>query len=317
MQANGRVQISAPACVAITAVPIRSGVADGLGDAATKIFSTVDTTISADAAAGATTIALTAGAGVTDGQTLIIGYGTENEEPVTVGAVTEAPGAIAACPVSALKKAHYANERVVRVLQAIRPGSVVVKVNGSALANCTDSGLGTLTGAGVSAGTIDYSTGSVTLTTAAAPADDAAITYDADKLMDLPDQADLTGSGFQKNFFTAKGSRQPIPDTAVINNLGDTNVSYFVEVSKNNGRSFTTKGFASAGNRSGTVGNMGRKVVEFPTGQGNVIDAVRIRACQASGQTSVADTETEKRYIWPGVLEVSHASIINSNGGSN
>lgn len=323
MQANGRVQITAPACVAITAVPIRSGIADGEANNSTKLFSTVDTKLSADAAVGATSITLAEGAGVTDSQTLVLGYGTDNEEPVTIGAVTEAIGSLTITTVPALKKAHAANERVVRVLNAIRPGSVVVKVNGSALANCTDTGAGTFTGAGVDGANsrIDYSIGSVVLTTAAAPADNAVITYDADKMMDLPDQADLSGSGFQKNFFTMKGSRQPIPDLAMFNNLGDTTIGYFVEVSYNNGRSFTTKGWASAGNRSGNLGNFGRKAVEFPTGQGNTVDAVRIRAGQISTVTSstpsVANEEWEKRLIWPGVIEVSHAAIINSNGGSN
>lgn len=318
MQANGRVQITAPACVAITAVSLRPGIANGLGDNSTKLFSTVDTTLSAAAAAGDTSITLTAGVGVTDNQLLIVGYGTDNEEPVQLGSVTEAIGSLA-LTVPALKRAHAANERVVRVLNAVRPGSVVIKVNGSALANCTDSGAGNFTGAGVDAANsrIDYSIGAVVLATAAAPAANAVVTYDADKMMDLPDQADLSGSGFQKNFFTMKGSRQPIPDLASFNNLGDTNISYFVEVSYNNGRSFTSKGWATAGNRAGTVGNFGRKVVEFPTGQGNIVDAVRIRAGQASGQTTMADQEYEKRYVWPGVLEVSHASIINSNGGSN
>lgn len=322
MQANGRVQITAPKCVAITAVPIRSGYSDGEGNGTVKLFSTVDTTLKNAALVGDTSIVLTEGVGVTDNQLLVVGYGSDNEETVQLGAVSEIGSASAniTLTVPALKRAHAANERVVRVLNAIRPGSVVIKKDGVALANCTDTGLGTFTGAGVDAANsrIDYSIGSVVITCAAAPADNTVVTYDADKMMDLPDQGDLSGSGFQKNFFTAKGSRQPIPDIASFNNLGDTKISYFIEVSYNNGRSFTSKGWASAGNRSGEVGNFGRKVVEFPTGQGNIVDAVRIRAGQNStSNDTIADTETEKRYIWPGVLEVSHAAIINSNGGGN
>jgi hypothetical protein len=339
MQANGRVQITAPKCIAMTGAEgalgqLRSGDADGQADGSnTKTFTTVDTTLTVSTVAGAApaTITVAERAGITIGQKLYLGVGTDHEESVMThaSAVTEGTGSgiIELAASQTLAYDHPANERVqLKTLNygAIRPGSVVVKVSGGSGNAGIDDGKGAIiTGGGTpacSGGTVDYSTGHVTAQFAlgSTVSNNAVVTYNADKLADLPDQADLSGSGFQKNFFTTKGSRQPIPDLAAIQNLGDTNVGYFIEVSYNNGRTFTTKGFATAGNRAGTIGNFGRKIVEFPAGQGNIVDAVRIRAGQNStSNDTIANEEWEKRLIWPGVLEVSHAALINSNGGSN
>lgn len=340
MQANGRAQISAPECGTITGAEgglaqLRSDQADGQGDAASVVFGTGDTVlnavVSATTATSSTVVTVAERVGITTGQTLILGYGTDNEEEVLThaSAVTEGVGAgdIELADGQVIRNKHELSERVVvkgsatggMAAGAIRPGSIVIKLNGGATASAwTDNADGTLTEAAGGSGTVDYSSGHMTLTFNAAPGDAGVITYNADTIADLPDQADRTGSGFQKNFFTHSATRQSIPDVMSISNLGATAVGYFVEVSRNGGRTFTTTGWAGAGNRAGTIANgLGRKVVEAPGGAGALIDAVRIRAGQNSGQTSDADTVDEKRQIWDGVLEISHQAMINHNGGSN
>ncbi len=315
MQATGRVQISAPACIAVTgaAIGVATDVSFGNGDArlsSALVAGTTYTNIPVDDKTGFPTSTTAV---------IIVGYGTDHEEEfvlnhtrATATATDDAGNVVVASTVC--KLAHAANERVVlKTGFSILPGSLSITDGTS---TWTDMGNGRIQissalGVALAAATnfVDYSTGTFRVQGIAA----GGVTPTYQLLQDKPDQADLNGSGFHKNFGTGAYTRQSIPDVLTVTNLGDTNCALFVEVSKNNGRSFFTKGFSA----SATIGNFGRKVIQSPSGQGNVVDMVRIRAGQTSGQTSMADQEYEKRYVWPGVLEINTQSIINSNGGSN
>jgi len=58
----------------------------------------------------------------------------------------------------------------------IRPGTVIVSV--ANIAQCSDDGAGNLVGAGISAGTVNYATGAISVTFSTAPSSSAAITVE-------------------------------------------------------------------------------------------------------------------------------------------
>ena len=58
----------------------------------------------------------------------------------------------------------------------VRPGTVYVSADGGTVVG-NDDGNGTITGTGITSGTIDYATGAISITFTAAPADEPVVSY--------------------------------------------------------------------------------------------------------------------------------------------
>jgi hypothetical protein len=257
-------------------------------------------------------------AGFTIGQVVTLGYGTDREETVNThaSAVTEADGTGNAIEVAAgqtLNHAHPVNERVTIVGAAIQPGSVVITLESTGTVGTDALGDGVITGATLQNSYVDYSCGAIYVNFASSDPDDGKeVSYTAHTLNDAPAMEDIQGRGFFKNFPVATQTRQGAPSYAAVSNLGSTDVGVFFEVSKNNGKSFSMRGATAAGS---TMGSLGRKVLTVPNISGEVHELVRVRAGATAG-TGVTQTETTRRMIADGLVEVDTTTIQNANGGS-
>ncbi len=285
MQSAGRRQISAPK--AGTTI----GVALLPASTSTQIYANGDSIITTAVAVAATEVEVLEQRGFIVGDVVRLGYGTGNEEEVTVSAVDAASGAgtvtFTATPAT---KAHVINEPIVEKEDPIRPGSLDVLSSGTTVA--TDDGLGVLVGVGAETGTVDYTTGAVNIDMDSSSS--RTITYNCDKLDDKADIDDLDGDGFLRNMQVMKFMRRDAPDYLGVKNLGTTQIGFVVEKSNNNGFSFT-----EIAGKSGTLSGLARNLVNLPGLLGT--DYVRIRATAASTGAG-------------SVLEVDTHSVIDDNG---
>lgn len=278
MQSLGRRQISAPKASTVTAIPVCP--------ASTSVasYTNGNTTITAAIAVAATAMVVAERKGFAASQVVLLGYGTDNEEEVTIDSgYSHATGA-GSITISAARKAHVANEKVVEKRAAIVPGTLVVKSTATTVA--TDDGEGNLVesgGSGVS-GTVNYSAGLVVATFGGASS--RTITYNADKLNDSADINDQTGDGFMRNLQVMLFSPHDGPTAVVAKNLGVSAVGFIVEKSSNGGKSFQ-----QLAGKSGTLSSLAKKALTLPALQG--ADLVRVRASAASaGAGSVLEVDT-------------------------
>jgi len=281
MQSSGRRQLSAPKGTAFTGTGVMAA------STSATVYANANTTLTANAAKAATSIAVAERRGIQASQSLIVGFGADSQEVVTVdGGYSPATGA-GSVTVSALKKAHLDNETVVEQLSntPVMPGTVVVK-SGSDVAG-VDDGAGNLVASGVadpiSTGTIDYTSGAVSVTFGGSSS--RTMTYNGDKFSDQGAIDSLDGSGFYRNFQVLQYTRFDAPDNVALKNLGTTTVSWLVEKSLNGGKSFKSAG------KSGTLSSLAKAVSMLNSGAGT--DMVRIRAGAAStGSSSVLEVDT-------------------------
>lgn len=321
MQVNSGRQLAAPLCTSVSAE------AFGTANAALTRFSNGHALLAAAVVAGATvaTFDVTPGeggassatnaatSGFVNDETVIVGYGTDQQEEIVLGAsaVTD-HNTLTVAAGQKWKFSHSAGARIVRksVLRAMRPGSVVLaRAGGTSL---TDNADGSFSGSdgGAVTGTIEYATGVAYLSYAAAPGA-SAITLSADLLADSPDIADLSGKGFHANMLVSLASRESAPTTIHVTNLGSSTVGVFVEISRNNGRSFSTKGYTRL---SCELKGLATKVLTVPAGTGGLLDQVRIRAGQKPSSASTLD-EDEARIVKDGVIMCDFTTIRNANAG--
>lgn len=319
MQMNGSAKVSAPRCSAIT-ISLGETVADP------SLYSTGDAYLASPAVVGDETLTvqedeaclnsyfgLVATASPQEWATVVIGYGTSNEETIKARRVTN-DYTLAIFEGTPLTKDHAANERVlVKPAYAFMPGTVDVRLNGNSYATDRDSDgvLYKITGGGGvwGRGSVDYSTGAVTWTDNCSAAN-LPITIKADVLTDNADalSAVADGAGAHKTFQQYAFSKNDVPSTAMVSNLGDATVGFFFEVSRNGGRSFTT----SPGTSSGSVGALCSKTVTGPGGQGQI---VRFRAGSQSGNSDFEEgdrpTDPEGRIIEARVVTVDTSTNLN------
>lgn len=302
MQSSGRIRVYAPECVAHAAIGIGDGAASSIGGINGDSVTT--TAITAGEDADTVNIDVADLSGFADGQVIIVSYGTDREEEVTIAghgttAIDSGGGTgEIVCAAHIFANDHPKGSRVVvKRGYSIRPGSV--KVLDGATQEGIDDGKGNIIGraangtavAGVS-GWVDYSTGSIQANVAASG---GAVTVTFDTLTDSPEQNSADGSGYFVNHQGGLDTRKYIPDSADVTNLGDTEVGVFVEVSKNGGKSWTTRGtstgvlglVANAGALSASPGavlrSLGRSSIRSPGGR---VDMLRVRAGVKSGDVS-------------------------------
>lgn len=320
MQMNGSAKVSAPRCSAITI---------SLGTAVTTLskYSTGDAYLDAPAAAGdgyltvhtdeamsTTSFGIAYSNNPQTWVTVVVGYGTSNEETIKVRQSDNegsTPGLIIVISsATPLTKDHAANERVLaKPAYVFMPGTVEVEFNGSTYAKDRDAD-GSIYRVSTSAllGTVDYSTGAVTFDATFTTAN--IVDIKADVLTDNADalSAIADGAGAHKTFQQYAFSKNDVPSTAMVSNLGDATVGFFFEVSRNGGRSFTTP----PGTSSGSVGALCSKTVTGPGGQGQI---VRFRAGSQSdlsefeGGSSL--TDPEGRIIEARVVTVDTSTNLN------
>jgi hypothetical protein len=309
MQMNGRYQISATKCVStVIATPGVVG--------ATNTYSTGDTTLATAAAPAAATLtfATNGGAGFAAGnQTIIVGYGRDSSEEVTASVSGVTATILAGTP---LRNNHPIGDRVVVKRAAIRPGSVLIGSNVAGVGGI-DDGNGNIVVATASnysgtvatttaTGTVDYATGVVKATYSTTASTQS---FTVDTIPDAPDINDRNGSGFFKNFLIHNFTQQGAPTSITVSNLGQGEVGVFVEVSRNNGRTFTA-------GRGVTLRGLARAVLPCPVVNGSIHEVVRVRAGLKSSWSSSAQSAEFKRQVWDGVVDVDTVSITNMNGGS-
>lgn len=315
MQMTGRHQVSVPKAASVT-------ITVGTANNALTIFATGDGVLAGDITANTSTADISLGANVSElagfanGQTVIVGYGTDNEEQLTVSGHSAVTGAGALSVKGPILKAHKKNERVVvKPTYAIVPGTIVVSDNGVA-DGVVDSPTapGTLTGGNIntSLSFVDYSTGSIRLKYNTAPATAGPMTIKFDTISEVADVNDLTGNAFQKNWQAHNLNRQSVPDLLQCSNLGTKKIGCFVEVSKNGGKSFTMKGLT---NVSAQLGQYGRARLVVPTGQASILDVVRFRGGILSSEgLGLDETDPQERQQRTGCVEIDTSAFINDNG---
>lgn len=278
MQSLGRRQISAPKASTVTAVAVMPA------STTTQVFKNANTTITAAYAAGVTSIAVAERKGFYASQVVLLGYGADSEEQVTVDSGYSPATGAGSVTVSATKKAHAKNEKVVEKLDAIVPGTLNVKSTATSVA--TDDGEGNLVevaSSGIS-GTVDYSAGLVSIDMGSSS--QRTITYNADKLNDSADINDQKGDGFMRNLQIMEFSPHDGPTAVIAKNLGVSAVGFIVEKSSNGGKSFQ-----QLAGKSGTLSSLAKKALTLPALQG--ADLVRVRASAASGGAgSVLELDT-------------------------
>jgi hypothetical protein len=305
MQMNGSAKLSAPRCTAVT---ISLGNTTGTGAA---LFGTGDTVLTSAALAGANTVSVTLTAtnlgAFNSAVTAIVGYGTTNEETVVLKSATNTT--ITLKDNTVLAKDHAANERIlVKPVRSIRPGSVSILEN--SVSRGTDAAAdGVLTGSGLT-GTVDYSTGHIYVNWTQT-AGSLAMTATADAMTDAPDATDgvANGAGAHKQFNANYLAKTDVPDTVIVSNLGDGDVGYFFEVSRNGGKSFTTKGTSA----SAELTQFSNKTTRVP---GGVNQVVRFRAGSQSASTNsetspTSTTDSQGRIIEPRVVTVDTSTNLN------
>lgn len=321
MQVNSQRQLAAPLCSSVSgeAVVTASGTITRFSNGHAVLAAAVvagATVASFDVIAGeggSSSANVPATAGFVNDEVVIVGYGTPTQEEITLGssAVTD-HNTLAVASNQKWKYKHSAGARVVRksTLRSLRPGSVAwARAGGSTL---TDDANGKFSGSdgGAVTGIVEYSTGIIAMNYAAAPGA-GAITLAADILQDTPDIADPTGKGFHANLLVLLASREAAPTTIHVTNLGSSTVGVFVEVSRNDGRSFFTKGYSGL---SCELKGLATKVLTIPAGTGPILDALRIRAGQKPNSGSVLD-EDEARIVKDGVIMCDLTNIRNANAG--
>lgn len=324
-QANSRVQLPAPLCVSV------SGIAMGTHDTTRTRFSTGECLLAAAVVAGATvadfdvlpgagvasSTAVNATVGFQNNDVIIVGYGTDTQEEITLGAsaVTD-HNTLAVAANQKWKYKHAAGARIIRkttAMQAIRPGSVSISRVGGSNPVATDNGLGVISGTdgGAITGTVDYATGMIIANWAAAAAT-GAVTAAYEALQDSPDMNDLKGQGFFANAPALLMSRDGVPSHIIVSNLGSSTVGVFVEITRNNGKSFTSKGFTGV---SLNLKGLTSGVISVPAGTGPVLDGIRIRAGQKQSSASTLDAD-EARIIQDGKIECDFVTAPrNANAG--
>ncbi len=313
MQMTGRHQVSVPKAASVT-------ISVGTANNSLAIFATGDAVLAGDIAANASTSDIALGAnidqraGFANTQVVIIGYGTDNEEQLTVSGHTPGIDAGTLTVKGPILKAHKKNERVVvKPTYSIVPGTVVVKVGGTADGIVDNPATGGLTGgnANTTASFVDYSTGSIRIKYGTVPVT-GAVTVVCDTISEVADVNDLTGVAFQKNWQAHNLNRQSVPDLLQCSNLGTRKVGCFVEVSRNGGKSFTMKGLS---NVASTLGQYGRARLVVPQGQASVLDVVRFRGGVFSSEAAGQDeTDPNERQVRTGCIEIDTSAQINDNG---
>lgn len=316
MQMTGRHQVSVPKAASVT-------ITVGTADNSVTMFATGDAVLAGDIAANSSTSDIGLGANVSEAagfsntDVVIVGYGTDNEEQLTVSGHTPAVGSAVLTVRGPILKAHKKNERVVvKPTYAIVPGTIVVSDNGVAdgVVDGTGSTIGTLTGGNIntSLSFVDYSTGSIRLKYNTAPATSGPMTVKCDVISEVADVNDLTGNAFQKNWQAHNLNRQSVPDLLQCSNLGTKKVGCFVEVSRNGGKSFTMKGLTGV---AAQLGQYGRARIAVPTGQASVLDVVRFRGGILSAEgLGLDETEPNERQQRTGCIEIDTSAQINDNG---
>lgn len=315
MQMTGRHQVSVPKAASVT-------ITVGTANNSLTIFATGDGVLAGDITANTSTSDINLGANVSElagfanGQTVIVGYGTDNEEQLTVSGHSAVTGAGALSVKGPILKAHKKNERVVvKPTYAIVPGTLAVSVNGVAdnVVDGTGSTIGTLTGGNINTTNsfVDYSTGSIRLKYNTAPVT-GAVTIKFDTISEVADVNDLTGNAFQKNWQAHNLNRQSVPDLLQCSNLGTKKIGCFVEVSRNGGKSFTMKGLT---NVAAQLGQYGRARLVVPTGQASILDVVRFRGGILSAEgLGLDETDPQERQQRTGCVEIDTSAFINDNG---
>lgn len=316
MQMNGSAKVSAPRCSATT-------ISLGTSASGASKYSTGDAYLDDPAAVGDTTLTVhtnetapTTSFGIafanSEWVTVVVGYGTSNEETIKARSTNAGAGAeLSINEDTPLTKDHAANERVLaKPAYVFMPGTVEVEWDGSPYATDRDAD-GSIYRVGspyTLLGTVDYSTGAVTF--GATFGSSETVNIKADVLTDNADalSAVADGAGAHKTFQQYAFSKNDVPSTAMVSNLGDATVGFFFEVSRNGGRSFTT----SPGTSSGSVGALCSKTVTGPGGQGQI---VRFRAGSQSdlsdGESSVSLTDPEGRIIEARVVTVDTSTNLN------
>lgn len=304
MQMNGSAKLSAPKANSVTITLNASN------SASSEVHSTGDTYVTTAYTAGGTGLVVNSIKGFpSPGGTLIIGYGTANQEEVAYS--TSSSSTIT---ITAALKNHAVNERVInKPAYTFVPGTLSIKEGSTVIA--TDDGVGGLTasgGAAVSAGSVDYSTGSLTFTFDSGLSGGNAVTCTVDTMTDAPDaeSALANGGNALKTYQQYSFTRNDVPGAATVANLGDAAVGFFFEVSRNGGKSFTTKGYGAS---AGVLGTMNRKTVTLPNG-GDMV--VRFRAgsssTASSSETAALGNDPDRRIVEPRVVTVDTATILNN-----
>lgn len=307
MQMNGSAKVSAPRCTSYSATG--TTLTDYTGS-----HSNGDAVLTAAIAAGATGngAILVANSGFPNSGTVIIGYGTANEEEVVYTALSSTTGL--SIGDADIVKAHAVNERVVlKPTVSFMPGTVQIKMGNTVLAtDANKDGVlvqaATDTDDNFTSGTVDYSTGRVKLVLAN---DASTLTFVASALSDAPDAAGALadGSAAHKTFQQYAFTKNDAPGSAMVSNLGDATVGFFFEVSRNGGKSFTSAGLAS----SGSIGALGSTTVTCPGGRDQV---VRFRAGSQVADSTFEGNQSgskdpEGRIIEPRVVTVDTATKLN------
>jgi len=280
MESLGRRQLSAPKAATVTAIPV---CAAATSDTVYATFNAV--VITAATVVGATSVAVSEKRGLATNDYIRLGYGTANEELVKVTAIGGGVGTgNSTLTISAATKAHALNEKAIANLKPIVPGTLSVKSTSTVIA--TDDGAGALVAQNASGvtGTVDYSSGLVSVTYGGASS--RTITYGADTFSDSADINDQKGDGFMRNMQVLSFSPHDAPSTIVAKNLGVSTVGFIVEKSVNNGLSFV-----QLAAKSGTLSSLAKKALTMPALQGS--DLVRVRASAASsGAGSILEVDT-------------------------
>lgn len=302
MQMNGSAKVSAPRCTSYSET-------GGSNTNYAGVYSNGDAVLTAAAAVGASSIEIATKGFPTTG-TVIIGYGTTNEEEVAIDSVTDADTLALD---SALIKAHAVNERVVlKPTVSFMPGTVVIKDGTGVMAtDANKDGVLVLTtdaNATFTSGSVDYSTGRVKLVVTDL---DNAVKIEASALSDAPDAAGALadGSAAHKTFQQYVFTKNDAPSSATVSNLGDATVGFFFEVSRNGGKSFSSAGLAS----SGSIDALGSTTVACPGGRDQV---VRFRAGSQVADSTFEGNQSgskdpEGRIIEPRVVTVDTATKLN------
>lgn len=299
MQMNGSAKLSAPKANSVTVTIATAG-------GSSETVTTGDTYVDSAYTSG-TTLTVASSTGFSSG-TLIIGYGTANQEEVAYSAAPTST----TITITAALKSHAVNERVInKPSYTLVPGTVYLSENSTQIA--VDNGAGVFTAlnsSGLTNGTVDYSTGAITFTYDGTSG--RTLKYTADVMTDAPDaeSALANGGNALKTYQQYSFTRNDVPGAATVANLGDSAVGFFFEVSRNGGKSFTTKGYGSS---MGVLGTMNRKTVTLPNG-GDMV--VRFRAgsssAASSSETAALGNDPDRRIVEPRVVTVDTATILNN-----
>lgn len=301
MQMNGSAKLSAPKANSVTVTIATAG-------GSSETVTTGDTYVTSAYTSG-TTLTVASSTGFSSG-TLIIGYGTANQEEVAYSAAPTST----TITITAALKSHAVNERVInKPSYTLVPGTVYLSESTTGQI-AVDNGAGVFTtllgNSNFTSGTVDYSTGAITFTYDGTSG--RTLSYTADAMTDAPDaeSALANGGNALKTYQQYSFTRNDVPGAATVANLGDAAVGFFFEVSRNGGKSFTTKGYGSS---MGVLGTMNRKTVTLPNG-GDMV--VRFRAASSSAasasETAALGNDPDRRIVEPRVVTVDTATILNN-----